>query len=326
MTERRLRIALDRYDRHFPFFDGTVKPPPGVALSAYQVGQTVQLRDGEFRHERMLHDGEFDAAEFSFSSFLMAVDRGLDIVGVPVFPRRLFSPGLFYIREDGSIRAPQDLAGRKVGLNSFQTTLSVLARGDLKRVYGTNWEDIIWCVSNPEKVPFAVKSGVQIENLSGGSDLTEYLRSGTIDAFIHPHPPHSVMEEGAGVRRLFADPSNEEKRYLRESGFFPIMHVVAMRRSAVANWPELPHIVMDLFRQANRIALSYFDDPNWSMLLWARLAYEDQHKSLERDPWANGLEANRKNIEIFIDYMRDQNLVSRDLHLFELFTYESYHL
>lgn len=319
MTGRQLRIALDRYDRHFPFFDGTVKPPMGVVLSAYQVGQTVQLRDGEFRHERMLHDGEFEAAEFSFSSFLMAVDRGLDIVGVPVFPRRLFSQGLFYVRNDGSVRAPQDLAGRRVGLNSFQTTLSVLARGDLKRVYKTNWEDVVWCASNPEKVPFEMKKGARTENLPAGSQLTEHLKSGRIDAFIHPHPPHTVMEEESGVRRLFADPANEEKRYWRESGFFPIMHVIAMRRSLVASWPELPGIVMDLFRQANRIARSYFDDPNWSMLLWARLAYEDQRKSLERDPWANGLDANRKNIEMFVDYMRDQNLVSQNLDASKLF-------
>jgi hypothetical protein len=27
-----LTIALERYDRHFPFFDGTAKPPEGVNL------------------------------------------------------------------------------------------------------------------------------------------------------------------------------------------------------------------------------------------------------------------------------------------------------
>jgi len=314
-----LRMALDRYDRHFPFFDGTVKAPPGVSLTAFQVGQTVQLRDGEYRHERMLHDGEFEVAEFSFSSFLMAIDRGLDIVGVPVFPRRLFSPGLFYVRDDGQIRTVGDLIGRRVGLNSFQTTLSVLARGDIKRVYKTNWEEIIWCASNPEKVPFETKRGVQTVDLPRGSDLTVMLREGAIDAFIHPHPPHAVMEKGSGIARLFADPAGEEKRYWSESGFFPIMHVIAMRRSLVKKWPELPEIVIDLFERANKIARSYFDDPNWSTLLWARLAYEDQLRSLHRDPWANGIEANEKNINVFVAYMRDQGLISRNLEIPELF-------
>jgi 4,5-dihydroxyphthalate decarboxylase len=62
-----------------------------------QVGQTVVLRDGEFRHERMM-SGEFEAAEFSLASYLMARDRGLELTAIPVFPRRLFSPGLFQLR------------------------------------------------------------------------------------------------------------------------------------------------------------------------------------------------------------------------------------
>ena len=34
-----LTIALERYDRHFPFFDGTVTLPPGLDLKVLQVGQ-----------------------------------------------------------------------------------------------------------------------------------------------------------------------------------------------------------------------------------------------------------------------------------------------
>ena len=41
-----LSLALDRYDRHFPFFDGTVSAPKGVALTVLQVGQSQDWRDG----------------------------------------------------------------------------------------------------------------------------------------------------------------------------------------------------------------------------------------------------------------------------------------
>ena len=51
----KLSIALDRYDRHYPFFDGTVAPPEGVELEIFQVGQSQNWRDGDDRHERMLH-------------------------------------------------------------------------------------------------------------------------------------------------------------------------------------------------------------------------------------------------------------------------------
>src|SRR5262249_14347870 len=98
-----LTIALERYDRHFPFFDGTVKPRDGMTLKVFQAGQSHPARDGEDRHGRMLK-GEFDAAEFSMSTYLMAIDRNLPITGVPVFPRRLFSAGLFFVRADSPLR------------------------------------------------------------------------------------------------------------------------------------------------------------------------------------------------------------------------------
>ena len=98
-----LTIALERYDRHFPFFDGTVKPPKGLDLVVKQVGQPTDARDGRDRHGRMLK-GEFDVAEFSMSTYLMEKDRGLPITGVPVFPRRLFSCGLFFVRADSPLQ------------------------------------------------------------------------------------------------------------------------------------------------------------------------------------------------------------------------------
>ena len=105
-----LTIALERYDRHFPFFDGTVKPPKGINLKTMQVGQSAPARDGLDRHGRMLK-GEFDLAEFSMSTYLMAIDRKLPITGIPVFPRRLFSAGLFYVLADSDLRTPADLHG-----------------------------------------------------------------------------------------------------------------------------------------------------------------------------------------------------------------------
>jgi len=40
-----LKIALERYDRHFPFFTGDVKAPAGTTYRALQVGQSFPLKD-----------------------------------------------------------------------------------------------------------------------------------------------------------------------------------------------------------------------------------------------------------------------------------------
>ena len=56
-----LSIALDRYDRHFPFFDGTAIAPPCFALKPFQVGQSARLKDVTDRHEEFLQ-GTYDVA------------------------------------------------------------------------------------------------------------------------------------------------------------------------------------------------------------------------------------------------------------------------
>jgi hypothetical protein len=85
----------------------------------------------------MLIDLEFDACEVSLSSYVMAKSQGLPVIAIPVFPRRLFiQSNIWTPRRTSASREPMDLVGRKVGLITFQTTLSVQAKGDLQTEYG----------------------------------------------------------------------------------------------------------------------------------------------------------------------------------------------
>ncbi|MDF1590959.1 MAG: hypothetical protein P1P89_05530 [Desulfobacterales bacterium] len=60
MSKPKLTLALSHYDRHIPFFDGSVQLKD-FDLAVLQVGQSVPLKDGADRHGRMLRKGEFDA-------------------------------------------------------------------------------------------------------------------------------------------------------------------------------------------------------------------------------------------------------------------------
>ena len=114
----KLSIALDRYDRHYPFFDGTVRGFHDIELEVFQVGQSQNWRDGDDRHARMLYGKEFDVAEFSMSSFLIAKSRGFPLVGIPVFPRRLFSQSQMWVHPDSDLWEPKQLKGKKIALSS----------------------------------------------------------------------------------------------------------------------------------------------------------------------------------------------------------------
>jgi 4,5-dihydroxyphthalate decarboxylase len=304
----KLSIAIERYDRHFPFYDGTVPVPDGVDLKVLQVGQSVTLRDGTDRHGRMLK-GEFDIAEFSMSSYLMAKARGLPITAIPVFPRRLFSQSQMWVHPDSDFRHPKDLIGRKVALSSFQTTLSLLAKGDMKFYYDVPWERIHWLLTTQEKVKFKVKEGVKVDFIGDRQDLGRALEAKAIDAFFLPHPPRSVMSGQTAARRLFTDCPAEELAYYDKVGDYPIMHAVAIRQELVRNAPWVTRAVFDLFNKAKDIAESYFEDPNWSRLAWGRHDFENERSLFGRDPWENGFKRNRANVERFIKYSKDQGLI-----------------
>src|SRR5487761_1859227 len=168
-----LTLAINRYDRHVPFFNGTVPAPNGVTFVPLEVGESTVYRDGTNRHERMLRDFAFDIAEMSLASFSMAVARNADLplVGIPVFPRRFFSAGQIYVGADAEVENPQDLSGRRIGIHSFQTTLSVLAKGDLKLDYGVPWEDIQWACMRSEVVPVDLGQSVKVETIPEGKDI-----------------------------------------------------------------------------------------------------------------------------------------------------------
>ncbi len=313
-------LALDRYDRHFPFFDGTVTLPPGLDLTVLQVGQEGRFRDGSGRHRRMLQNGDFDAAETSFGSYVAAKGQGLPFTAIPVFPRRLFSQGQIYVNAEAGIKSPADLAGRTVGLQSFQTTLAVLAKGDLAADHGVDLRSIKWRVHHLDTLATAGDRGFDIATLPEGTDLASALAQGQIDALFFSRTPKAKSGPQDKIRRLFEDPRAAEEDYLRRHGYWPIMHILALKEESVAANPELPRQLMDAFADAARVAAGYLSDPNWSQIMWAKYALDREREAFDgKSFWTMGLAANRANVECFLGYALDQGLIDRPLEAEALF-------
>ena len=318
MAKLKLKMALSHYDRHFPFFDGAVSLD-GADLNVLLVGQSEPLKHGVDRHERMLQKGEFDICELSLSSYLMAKSRGMPFTAIPVFPRRLFSMSQMWVRADAGIDSPKDLIGCKVGLSTFQTTLSVLAKGDLQSEYGVDWRKIEWVVAKEETVPFKPQEGVKIRLVPAGRKIGSLLEAGEIDALFMPHPPKEVLRGSGKIRRLFSNAKQEELNYFRKNRFFPIMHVVAFKNEVLEKNSWLARGVMEAFEKAKEVCRHYYDDPNWSRLVWGRHLFEEERSLLGDDPWPYGIARNRANLERFMGYSLDQGLMEKKPAVEDLF-------
>jgi 4,5-dihydroxyphthalate decarboxylase len=313
-----LTLAVAHYDRHVPLIDGTVGVE-GVDLTLLEVGQSIPGRDGERRHERMLQNGEFDVAEISLSSYLMARDRDAPFIAIPVVPRRLFSQSLFFCRADAPIQGPQDLAGKRVGVSAYQVTLSVLAKGDLAHEHGVDWKSITWVTNKPEIVEFDLPAGVKMDTVPPGETVDSLLLKGDLDAAVLPHPPTSIIASRGATRRVFPDYVEAERAYARRNGYWPIMHFVAFRQDVVERYPWAPLAFYRAFSDAREKTFWHWEDPNWSLLAWGRHYLEEEQDFFGGDAWAYGIARNRASLERFMVYSREQGLIKAPLTMERLF-------
>ena len=85
MAKLKLTIAFDKYDYLQPLRDGKIEAQ-GLDLNIITVESGI-------RHERMFHYGEYDACEFSMSSYLVARGEDIDrLASDSVFPAAHVGP------------------------------------------------------------------------------------------------------------------------------------------------------------------------------------------------------------------------------------------
>jgi 4,5-dihydroxyphthalate decarboxylase len=315
-----LTIALERYDRHVPFFMGMVPQPSGVELRALEVGMAPPRRDGIDRHRRFMQDEEFDICEMSVSSYLTAKSRGLAYSAVPVFPRRLFSQNHMFVSTAAGIDKPTDLIGKKVCCRSFQTTMSVLAKGDLAFEYDVPWRELDWQTMSPELVDWPGREAADLTLIDEPS-APDALIAGDLAMMIHPHPPPKLLaglREGS-VRRLFPDTKAECARYFKKYGDYPIMHLLVFKQEISDAHPDLPCELMTLWEEAKHQAAEFYEDPGYAELAFARNDFEEEQSLFDADIWPTGLAANRASVERFMKYLTDQTLIDAPYAVEDLF-------
>ncbi len=294
MTRLSLTLACTASDRTRPVLDGRVSVP-GVDFVALP-GEPEDI----FR--RALRDRAFDVAELSMGSHIVTTARGDGpYIGVPVFPSRAFRHSAVYVRTDRGIGGPADLAGRTVGVPEYQQTAALWVRGILRERHGLDTRGIAWRTGG-ERVAIALPEGLDVRPLGG--DLPAALAAGRIDALIAPRPPAAVEDRSAPVGRLWPDYRAEEIAWHRASGFFPIMHCLAVRRDVAERHPWLPVELFRAFARARAMALAELRLVNVLRvsLPWAAAAFEEQAAVMGGDPWPYGFARNRDEIAAMVRF------------------------
>ena len=281
---------------------------------------------------RMLRHGEFDAAEMSLSSYIINRSRGdSGLVALPVFPHRMFRHAYIFVRNDAGIEVPGDLAGKRVGVPEYEMTAAVWIRGILQDDYGLAPGDCLWFTGGleeagrEEKLDLHLPEDVRVVGIGPRKTLSAMLGEGELDALVTARAP-SCFAPGAGpVRRLFADYRAVEAAYYRRTGILPIMHTVVLKRSLYERHPWLAGSLYKAFDQARAAAFRYLFHTGGlnCPLPWMAGLVEDVRSILGPDPFAYGVEANRRALETLVRYSCEQGLAERRMDVEELFCPES---
>jgi 4,5-dihydroxyphthalate decarboxylase len=315
MSEKlHLTLGCGDYESIRALKDGTVKAD-GIELTV------LTDMDSETRHWRMLRNREFDVAEVSLSSYLMATDRGHPFTAIPVFLHRRFRHGFVFTNAEAGIREPKDLIGKRVGAKTFQATAILWLRGILEHEYGVPQNKVQWVTELDEDVEFTPPPGLSIERAPHGQRVEDMVATGEVAAVLHPDLIDPFMAGDPRVGRLFPNYREVEIDYFKRTGIFPIMHVTALKAELVEKHPWVVFNLMKAFEAAKRAAYERMKNPRIVPLAWYRSYQEMEREILGDDPWAYGLgEANRKNLETAIGYSHDSGLIGRRLAVEELFT------
>jgi 4,5-dihydroxyphthalate decarboxylase len=314
-----LTLAISDYDQVRDLTEGRVQPE-GIALTTLN----LQIEEIFYRFTRYR---EWEVSEMSMGKYVALLSQDdCSLSAIPVFPSRVFRHSSIYIRSDGSVRKPENLRGRRIGLPEWAQTAAVYSRGLLMHEYGLKLQDIDWVqagVNQPgrvEKVALKLPAGTRLTPRPERS-LNEMLLAGEIDAVLTAHPPDAFKSGDPRVTRLFPNYREVEEAYYRKTGIFPIMHVIAIRSDVLGRHPWVAMNLYKAFAEAKRRSLERAREvtaPRFP-IPWVSEAAARAAELFGADFWPYGIEPNRTTLDAFLGFAHEQGVCHRRLAVDELF-------
>jgi len=237
--------------------------------------------------KRVVRELEFDVAELAIVTFLMARAFGKPLKLLPaVMFGRFQHPYLVYNVERGAL-SPKDLEGRRVAIRSSSVTTVAWVRGILADDHGVDLERVKWVTFEDAHVA-EYRDPPGTERAAEGNTALGMLLAGEVDAAVLSDP----VPDDPRLAPVIANPLAAAAEWHRRKGALQVNHMVVVREGLD---PAVVREVYRLLRESKRIGA----------------------EDAETCPF--GMEANRRNLEVAIDYLYRQKLIPERCTVDELF-------
>ena len=246
-----------------------------------------EFADVKFPHtafKRVVRDLEFDVAEIAIVTFLMAKSFGKPLRLLPaVMFGRFQHPYLVSVRD----LRPKDLEGKRIAIRSSSVTTVAWIRGMLADDYGVDLTKVKWVTFEDAHVA-EYRDPPGTERAPAGKTPLGMLLDGEVDAAVLADP----VPQDARLKSVIPDPAAAAADWHRRKGAIQVNHLVCVR---------------------NSLSLDVVDEVY-------RLLEESKDIGAKDAPTSPfGIEENRRNLEVAIDYVFRQGLIPRRFSVVELF-------
>lgn len=235
--------------------------------------------------KRVVRGLEFDIAELSMTTFLMARAAGKPYRLLPAVVLARLQHDRLVRNAERPAFGPGELHGRTIGVRMYSVTTAMWLRGLLAEDHGVDPSRVRWLTFEEGHVAeFADPAWV--ERAPAGKDLTAMLLAGEIDAAV----TGDARVADPRIVPVIPDVAAAAQAWRARKGAIQVNHmVVAKDTVSEAAAAEVLRMLEASIRAAG---------------------------SPELNPY--GVEANRRNLEVAIDYVHRQGLIPRRYTVEEL--------
>jgi 4,5-dihydroxyphthalate decarboxylase len=279
-----LRTALGAHEHVRPLKDGRV------------TSRRLKLDFIEFdplprAFRRMVREGDLDVSEMAVVNHMLAHHYGRPIVALPIPLWSRLPHTNLVCRADSALAGPKALEGGRVGVRAYAQTSGVWVRGVLQTEYGVDLSKITWMTMEDAHVAEYIDPAGVIRNHSP-SGLRQSLLEGECRAIMGERTVNPT-----GIRTVIPDAAVAARLWMDKCDLTPVNHILSVKAELLEEHDWLVQELMTMFETARRLAEADGAPP----------------------PPAYGLEANRRSLQLLLDFCADQQIVPRRYGVDEVF-------
>ncbi|HEX8602598.1 MAG TPA: phosphate ABC transporter substrate-binding protein [Pseudoduganella sp.] len=239
----------------------------------------------------MVRENAFDAGELAIVTFLQAKAYGKPYVLLPAPISGRFQHHCAGFNSDFGNLSPKDIEGKRVGVRTYTQTTALWIRGILRHEYGVDLDKVTWMTLGDGHLA-EYTDPANTERLPKGASIPQMMLDGELAAALLGED----MPKDPRVKTLVPDAHAAAKDWFAREGVVPVNHFFVVHQELSRQRPD---IVRELYR----------------MIAESRALAEGVPAIFP----PLGMEANRKGLQLAIDWALDQKIIPRSLTVEELF-------